>query len=121
MVIDKFMLLAGRDFVKEIEIENVGTVKIKPLTSLEVGEVDRRRFKGIMMKENGMALTDSGLLKENEMHAQNLVVEKGLVEPKLTLEEIESLPYFVVSGIANEIMQITGAYEGVKEDIENFR
>jgi len=106
MAVSKADLLKKRFGVEEVEIEGVGTVKVRPLTRAEALELQGR--------EMGVA----------EM--ERCLVSLALVEPKLTEDEVatwqENSPAGELQPVAAAIVRLSGMEQtAAKEAVKQFR
>jgi hypothetical protein len=92
MAIDKATLLAERFGVKEVEVEGVGTVRVRPLSRAEA-----------------LSLTGGDV---DEAEAEQKMVAAALVEPKLTADEVgiwqANSPAGELQAVVEVLMQISG-------------
>lgn len=104
--ISKLDLLARRFAVEDLEIADVGTVKVRPLSRAEA------------LNLQGKDMT----VQEMERHLLSL----ALVEPKLTYDEVaqwqQNSPAGEIEPIADAIVRLSGMNKAAaKEAVQRFR
>lgn len=108
-VINKNKLLAGKELTKNIIINTDGDeIIIRTLTNKQMAEIKEVQTEGVKVNDKGEVIADGKIVSRNTANALNLVVFYGLVEPKLTLQEIESLNPYDAEYIADKILKLTG-------------
>ena len=118
--------------VKEVSLKSANglVVKIRKLKGPEMNKVSSRKQKNIVVKHD--VKTGLPIAKESEMDkvlADNfegdvLAIKFGLVEPKLTEEQIRELPTDIFEEIAISIYIETGVIKNEEDgdnDLESFR
>ena len=98
----KDMLFGSQDAV-EVELETLGgkIVKVKPLTLSDLSAI-RKYSKG------------------DDVEFVKGMIFRGLVEPKLTIEEVGNLRLDIVNELSSHIARVSGLTKGSMEEIKNF-
>ncbi len=128
MAITRAQLLAGKDFTKEVEIEGLGAVPIRPLTEGEWAKVQSMMISGtIVHAPQGKPVNvdmDMEKVTLAQFEAKAQAVAYGLAYPGevTTLDEVKAIrPASIVERLAGEILDISGVkLETIGEQI-NFR
>ena len=108
-VINKNKLLAGKELTKNIIINEDGDeIIIRTLTNKEMAKIKEVQTEGVKVNDKGQVIADGKIVSRNTANALNMVVLYGLVEPKLTLQEIEDMNPYDVEFIADKILKLTG-------------
>lgn len=108
-VINKNKLLAGKELTKNIVINEDGDeIIIRTLTNKEMAKIKEVQSEGFIMNDRGEVKVDGKIAARNAANALNLVVLYGLLEPKLTLQEIEDMNPYDIEFIADKILKLTG-------------
>jgi hypothetical protein len=95
-------LMADSERVEEVEIDGLGMIKIKPLST------------GVSLKIQKAAKND---LERSTVY----VIQQGLVEPKLTPEQIQRIRIGTMLKIADAINRVSGIEDkDMSSKIENF-
>lgn len=108
-VINKNKLISGRELTKNIVINEDGDeIIIKTLNQKEMSKIKEVQTEGVKVNDKGEVIADGKIVSRNAANALNMVVFYGLVEPKLTLQEIENMNPYDVEFIADKILKLTG-------------
>lgn len=94
-------ILKDSETIELVEIEGLGFVKVKPLsmgTSLKI----QKAAGGDLVKQSMW------------------VLQQGLVEPKLSPEQIQNCKVGVMTKIVEAINKASGLEEGMEQKLENF-
>jgi hypothetical protein len=106
MTVSKADLMKKRFGVEEVEIPDVGTVKIRPLTRAEALELEGTPMEAIELDRKLLA--------------------RGLVEPKLTEDEVAELQANTPAGLMQPVAKAIARLSGMeataqKEAVKRFR
>jgi len=104
-------ILKGKDTRENLHIDNYGAdVVIRPLTDGELSEVFAI-IGSIPLKNDGTPDTGKVDVTKN-FKALRLTTSLGLVEPKLTVEEVAEMKFGVPEFIGTKILEISGIASG---------
>jgi hypothetical protein len=104
-------ILKGRDLRDTIHIESYeAEVVIRPLTDGELGEIFAI-LGSIPLKEDGTPDREKVDVTKN-FKALRLAASLGLVEPKLTVEEVAEMKFGVPELIGTKVLEISGIASG---------
>lgn len=105
-MLDRDALLKGRDGQEDIEIEGVGTVRVRPLTRGEALQVANKSFDAAEIERK--------------------IVAWGLVEPTLSEEDVkswqDSSPAGEIQTVVDAIVRLSGMEKhAAKQAYQQFR
>jgi hypothetical protein len=109
-------ILKGKDRHETFHIEAYGSdVVLRPLTDGELSEVFAI-IGNVPLKSDGTP--DGGQVDiVKNFKALRLVTSLGLVEPKLTIEEVSDMKFGVPELIGTRVLEISGISSAVKKEL----
>src|SRR5512136_1522934 len=103
-------ILKGKEAHEVLYIKDYdGEVEIRPLTDGELTEIFS--LIGMALKEDGTPDTSKIDVNKN-IQALRQAASMGLVEPKLTLEEVAQMKFGVPEFIGTRVLEISGVTSG---------
>ncbi len=103
-------ILKGKDAREALYIKDYdGEVEIRPLTDGELTEIFS--LIGMTLKEDGTP--DNSKMDVNKnIQALRQAASMGLVEPKLTVEEVAQMKFGIPEYIGTKVLEISGVTSG---------
>jgi hypothetical protein len=109
-------ILKGKDKQESLHVEAYGSdVIIRPLTDGELSEVFAL-IGNIPLKNDGTPDASQIDIVKN-FKALRLVTSIGLVDPKLTVDEVGDMKFGVPELIGTRILEVSGISSGVKKEL----
>ena len=114
-LLTKSDILKGKSQRKTVRLEQYSKdVIIRPLTDGELTEVFEL-IGNVPLNQDG--LPDLALVEiSTNLKALRLITSKGLVEPKMTEDEIADMRFGIPGLLAKSILELSGLTEGVGDD-----
>jgi len=94
-------------------------VVVRPLSEGEICAIFDQ-VGGIGVDRDGFPDTSS-LGFTGHLGLLRLIARGGLVEPELSLEEIEAMPFGIPGEIARRILELSGLHQDAREVVRSFR
>lgn len=147
VILTKEQILKGNEYIEEMEIPELnGSIKIRPLKDYELKQVSNQIIGGIkdisklntakakeVLKDKketdevdeetlkSLDAFDIGNLIEREAMSDYMACSFGIIEPKVTIEDVKEFPNKVPKIIANRIKEISGKTKEILEAAKDFQ